>query len=133
MVSKAEILEWLENNKEQGYTHMLVVCDTFDGTDYPIFVQKGTDIRKVITDYSKDMQMVDEVYSFHIDFGKQLAEGRAWYVDVLKTQAEIEAELDRLQKFHSSSPNMNYEISGAKIALEWVLRGKYKECSAGVR
>ena len=39
----------------------------------------------------------------------------------MKTEDEIKKMVEELDKRKSNSSNMNYEIAGAKEALEWVL------------
>lgn len=36
-----EISAWFDAGVTKGATHMIVVCDTFDYTDYPVYVSKG--------------------------------------------------------------------------------------------
>lgn len=36
--TKADIAQWMEEGKTKGATHLIVVCDTFDWEDYPVFV-----------------------------------------------------------------------------------------------
>ena len=75
-----DISRWLEEAKENKSTHMVVVCDTYDWEDYPVFVQKGKDINKVIKAYNgPNMAKVMEVYSMEKDIKKQLSNpGKNW-------------------------------------------------------
>lgn len=58
-----DIRRWLENAPE-GTHHMLVVCDTFDYEDYPVYVKEGEDTTKVAAKYNgQNMQRLMEVYS----------------------------------------------------------------------
>ena len=50
----------------------------------------------------------------------------------MKTKEEIEEQLKELEERHSLSSNMNYEIAGAKEALEWVLERR-NFLNAGIR
>lgn len=80
--TKPEIKEWLEDGKKKGATHMIVVCDTFDHEDYPVYVLPGEDARQKYQDYNgPDMQRVMEVYSYAIDLDRQIAERRAYHFD----------------------------------------------------
>lgn len=73
---REEIRDWLQRGKEQGATHMLVVCDTFDHEDYPVYVLPGQDARAVYREYNgPNMQRVMEVYSYARDLSEQLAGG----------------------------------------------------------
>lgn len=80
--SKTEIRAWLNEAKEKGATHMLVVCDTYDYEDYPVFVMPGDVARDVSRKYDgKEMQRVMECYSLSMDIDKQLSEHRAHHYD----------------------------------------------------
>jgi len=58
---------------------MIVVCDTFDYEDYPVFVGKDEDVRAVEKEYDGiNMQKVMEVYNLKINIDAQLNEKRAF-------------------------------------------------------
>lgn len=92
---------WLAQGKRLKATHLIVVCDTYDYEDYPVFVRKvefeeeptpwalwdqGHPIRKthnvkhvVERLYSgQNMQKAMEVYRIADDWDEQLAEPRCW-------------------------------------------------------
>lgn len=70
--SKADIRGWLQEAKPE-HTHMVVVCDTFDYDDYPIFVREDEDVRAVVTEHhERNMQRVVEVYDLKKDLEEQL-------------------------------------------------------------
>lgn len=73
MTSKKEIEQWFRDGVEQGATHMIVVCDTFDYEDYPVYVASDQNFRKIVSKYqlsAGNMQKVMEVY----DLSKGMAE-----------------------------------------------------------
>jgi hypothetical protein len=77
--SKKEIGEWFQQGVSDGASHMLVVCDTFDFDDYPVFVPPGVDPEGVVKDYNgKEMQRVMEVYDLNLDRHVQLGQVRVW-------------------------------------------------------
>ncbi len=77
MTTRKDIHEWLEK-AETEHTHMLVVVDTFDHEDYPVFTD---DVEKSIKYYSAaSMQRIMEVYNLSKDFDEQLDEHRAWNI-----------------------------------------------------
>ena len=60
--SYGDVLNWEALAKEQGATHIISVCDTFDWDDYPVYVMPGQDVDEVVARYlEKDMQIVNEV------------------------------------------------------------------------
>lgn len=79
--TREEIKEWLQRGKAQGATHMIVVCDTYDHEDYPVYVLPGQDVRKVHEEHSKNMQRVMEVYSYAHSLDEQLATPRVHNFD----------------------------------------------------
>jgi hypothetical protein len=78
MTTKEEIGQWFDRGVEEGATHMLVVCDTYDWDDYPVYVKLGEDAREQAAKYPHDMQKLMEVYNLAIDRDQQLKQGRAF-------------------------------------------------------
>ncbi|CAH0343681.1 hypothetical protein [Rhizobium sp. CECT 9324] len=78
--SRADIESWFEHGAELGATHLIVVCDTFDHEDYPVFVKPEQSSREVAAEYDgKNMQRIMEVYDLSMDKSAQLAEHRAFH------------------------------------------------------
>jgi hypothetical protein len=77
--SKDDIKRWLASAREEGATHMIVVCDTYDYEDYPCSVMSNEDVHERVS-YFRDqaMQRVMEVYSMALDDESQLNEHRAF-------------------------------------------------------
>lgn len=102
--SKADIREWLKRGKKEGATHMVVVCDTYDHTDYPVFVKTAEDAKKR-ADAPGEMQRVMEVYALHLDWETQLAEHRAFHFDPPSTAYQTKqpsltkAQREALERF----------------------------------
>ena len=77
--TREDIRAWFLKGKEQGATHMLVACDTYDWTDYPVFVKPQKNVIKQVAVYQrKSMQEVMEVYDLALDMDEQLRSGRVW-------------------------------------------------------
>jgi hypothetical protein len=77
--TKEDIKEWIKRGQEQGATHMIVVCDTFDWDDYPVYVMPGEDARKKFESYNgANMQKVMEVYNLSKDVNKQMNQHRSF-------------------------------------------------------
>lgn len=84
MTTKSEIRSWLEEGMHINASHVIVVTDTFDYDDYPVYVEEGQDVNAVADGYrSMDMQRVTEVYSLtgKHSIEKQLNEDRAFHYD----------------------------------------------------
>ena len=66
--------ERLQEAKDAGATHVVVVCDTFSYEDYPVEVFPGQSVESVRAKYSgKDMQRVMEVIEIQSVSEAQLA------------------------------------------------------------
>jgi len=62
MTTLDDVARWMQEGKEKGATHVIVVCDTFDWEDYPVYVMPGEDLQKKTAEYSgPNMQKVMEV------------------------------------------------------------------------
>jgi len=78
--TRQDIEQWLDEGKSKGATHIIVVCDTFDYEDYPVYVMPGTNGNAILKHYQcAEMQRVMEVYDLNMDIEAQLAEHRAWH------------------------------------------------------
>jgi hypothetical protein len=62
---------------------MLVVCDTFDYDDYPVYVKPGEDPRQKAETYQRgeNMQRLMECYSLSMSKEDQMKEHRAFHWD----------------------------------------------------
>ncbi len=78
--SHEDIRGWLRCGKHKGATHVIIVCDTFDWTDYPVYVMSGMSVEKQLKRNGKNMQQVMEVYNLALPLDPQLDEHRAWHV-----------------------------------------------------
>lgn len=81
-----EIRSWLKEGQRKGASHVIVVCDTYDHEDYPVFVMPEQDVRKCYDGYNgKQMQRVMEVYALHLDLEAQLLEFRSFHFEKVGT------------------------------------------------
>lgn len=82
MTTKNEIWEWLKRGQEAGATHMLVVCDTYDYEDYPVYVNPKENVKDKYKEFQGvNMQRVMEVYDLSKDINLQLTEHRAFHME----------------------------------------------------
>jgi hypothetical protein len=80
--TKDQIATWLAKGRDKQATHMLVVCDTFDESDYPVYVLKDDDVVRIVKIHNEaPMTVVQEVYSYSHNLDAQLAEPRARHLD----------------------------------------------------
>lgn len=75
-----EIAQWLDKlYTDENLTHMIVFCDTYDYSDYPVYVSKEQDVRSRAK--ASNMQKVMEVYSRNYTKELQLSQRRAFNYD----------------------------------------------------
>jgi hypothetical protein len=98
IATKAQIREWLERGRNDGATHVIIMCDTFSHGDYPVFVKHGQDPREIkrrIDD--RDTHRFMECYALALPWESQLDEQRAHNFemppDVHETLADVEVFL----------------------------------------
>lgn len=73
------IRSWLQRGKDRGATHVVVACDTFDWSDYPVFVMPGEDARAIADKHNgPNMTKLMEVYKLDMDWDQQLTERRSF-------------------------------------------------------
>lgn len=61
---------------------MLVVCDTYDHTDYPVYVESDQNVLEVLKEHDgTNMRRVMECYALHLDKEAQLSEHRAFHTE----------------------------------------------------
>lgn len=80
--SYEDISNWFDEGMGiVGATHMIVMCDTFDYSDYPMFVMNGTkeSVWKKI-DSQGSMGRVMEVYDLRMDKEAQMSQHRCWSI-----------------------------------------------------
>ncbi len=78
MTTREDIARMVDR-AETKHTHMIVVCDTFDHSDYPVFVSEDENVKDVIKKFDgPNMQRVIEVYNLNIDIAEQVAAGRVY-------------------------------------------------------
>lgn len=76
MTSKADIRRWLGEAETKRASHMLVICDTFDWSDYPVYVFSAEEAA-TLAETPGEMQKIMEIYSLSLDLESQLNEHRA--------------------------------------------------------
>lgn len=77
--SRDEISEWFDRGKVLGNTHMVIICDTFDHSDYPVYTTSADEAR-LLADSPGEMEKIMEVYC-------------------LDAPKDIQLELDRCFRF----------------------------------
>jgi len=73
--TRNDISAWFDRGVAQGAKHMLVICDTFDYEDYPVFTSTNEDCKTRFTNPG-EMQHVMEVYDLRANKDEQMMERR---------------------------------------------------------
>lgn len=78
MTTQDDIIQWFHRGEEQGATHMIVVCDTFDYEDFPVFIKPGEDVKERENYYNSPTRMsrVMEVYNLDKPMMPQILKDR---------------------------------------------------------
>jgi len=80
-----DIKGWLRRGQAEEATHVIIVHDTYDHENYPVFVLPGEDVFERASKFNgPNMQAIDEVYDLSMDIDEQLNERRAFHPDVRK-------------------------------------------------
>ena len=78
MITIKDIKRWIKNAPKNA-THMIVVCDTFDYSDYPVYVNEFEDVHNIVEKYDNlNMQKVMEVYNLKKDIREQLMQEKSF-------------------------------------------------------
>ena len=65
IMTKEEIRKIVLGGNTGEYSHVLIVCDTFDYEDYPVYVKYGEDIKSMTAHYNScnNMSRMMEIYN----------------------------------------------------------------------
>lgn len=75
--TKDDLRHWFDRGVKCGATHMIVVCDTFEHEDYPVYVDPDADLHDVVKRHDEQsMQRVMEVYDLKADREAQMSTPR---------------------------------------------------------
>ena len=84
-MNKEEIKQIIMSGNTLEYSHCIIVCDTFEYEDYPVYVKHGEDIYEYIKYYNdcNRMSKIMEIYNYNLDLDEQLKEIRAYHIEPL--------------------------------------------------
>ena len=79
--SKDRIQLWFREGQSKDAHHMLVITDTYEYEDYPVYVMKNEDTKKKIKEVREEseMRVIQEIYDLSLDMNTQLDEKRAYH------------------------------------------------------
>jgi len=70
-----ELRAWL-TWKEPKYDYVLIVCDTYDWEDYPVYCKAEELADQIYKFDGRSMQKIMEIYDLHADLEDQLSKSR---------------------------------------------------------
>lgn len=77
--SVQDIERWFKEGLSRKATHVVVVCDTFDYCDFPVYVSEDQDVHRVVAaSNAASMQRVMEVYKMSMDMDVQIKQHRSF-------------------------------------------------------
>ena len=75
MTTKKDISRWFDEGVNNKYAFMLIICDTFDYEDYPVYTNSAADCMQRYKNPG-EMQRIMEVYNLSDDKNSQLNKRR---------------------------------------------------------
>lgn len=75
MTTQTEIAEWFDEGVAKGAAYMLVLCDTYDWDDYPVYASSADEATRRAK-YPGEMQKLMEVYNLSMPRDEQLRQYR---------------------------------------------------------
>lgn len=119
VASPAQIRLWLLHAKKNGATHVFIVRDGFDYSDYPVEVHPSESAQEKYDMYSnKDMQRVMEVYALHLDIEGQLNEDRAMHLESPPRLEEVVGAAEPAKPTHTMTSRDAWEYETVSTSGE---------------
>lgn len=75
--TKDDLSRWFDRGVSQNKTYMVIVCDTYDWEDYPIFYDTKEEAENRVKNPG-EMQKIMEVYNLTFDKETQMNMHRAY-------------------------------------------------------
>ena len=76
--TRKALKRWFTEGVKKDASYMIVVCDTFDHEDYPVYVKPSEDFWETHASYhGKNMQRIMEVYDLKLSWEEQ-SSGRVY-------------------------------------------------------
>lgn len=73
VTTKSDIERWIYEAPKWA-SHMAVICDTFDFSNYPVYIRKESDVSKETKKHNegKNMGKLTEIYDLRMNIDNQL-------------------------------------------------------------
>ncbi len=76
--SRDEIRSWTTRDEAGRARWMIVVSDTFEHEEYPVYITDEDEYHKKVAEIQKGPDRIMEVYDLHMNIESQLHERRVW-------------------------------------------------------
>lgn len=77
--TRSDIETWFQYGVDTGKTHMIVICDTFDWEDFPVYVSPGEDAQaKAASFIGQEFERLMEVYNLSLPMADQVNKRRVF-------------------------------------------------------
>lgn len=77
-VTRESLRRWFDEGRERGKGYMVIMCDTFDWSDYPVYCD-AEDYEASCAHHVGAMGRIMEVYDLRMDRESQLKQYRAYH------------------------------------------------------
>lgn len=75
--TRDDLSSWFDRGKESNHRYMVIVCDTYDWDDYPVFCNDKEEAENRVKNPG-EMQKIMEVYDLNADKEVQMNMHRAY-------------------------------------------------------
>lgn len=77
--TKDDLRHWFKAAKASGFAYMVIMCDTFDWSDYPACYMSQAEAQSRVNNPGPGYKVM-EVYDLSMNMEAQLSEYRAWHL-----------------------------------------------------
>jgi len=107
---------WFDEGVRRKATHMVVVCDTYEYVDRPVYVMAGEEIREVVKKYNdlEHMSRVQEVYYLGSDKQAQLDVRPAFNYNPLPPRTVLEGRRGPSQAGEPAKILLQLSVQGSE-------------------
>lgn len=104
--------QWLAEAKRRDATHLLIVCDTFKGDEYPVYVGSNENFRDVWRHYhNRNMQKVTRTFDL-----ESISIAPTQPVSTRGNETSLDSHQIGLALFNDKTPRCVYDVDGNVVS-----------------